>query len=67
MAHRWIRAKRKKPSADYEDEAGRWLAFARGDLDSAAALNACLLERAHVDGFRLWKEIGGWAVMRRAG
>ena len=28
----------KNPSADYEDEAGRWLAFARGDLDSATAL-----------------------------
>lgn len=30
--------KPKKPSADYENEAGRWLAFARGDLDSAATL-----------------------------
>jgi HEPN domain-containing protein len=30
--------KRKKPSADYAVEAGRWLAFARGDLDSAATL-----------------------------
>ncbi|MHB8891449.1 MAG: HEPN domain-containing protein [Candidatus Limnocylindrales bacterium] len=30
--------KRKNPSADYEDEAGRWLAFARGDLESATAL-----------------------------
>jgi HEPN domain-containing protein len=30
--------RRKNPSADYEDEAGRWLAFARGDLDSAVAL-----------------------------
>ena len=30
--------RRKNPSADYEDEAGRWLAFARGDLDSAATL-----------------------------
>jgi len=30
--------KQKNPSADYEDEAGRWLAFARGDLDSATAL-----------------------------
>ena len=32
--------KRKNPSADFADEAGRWLAFARGDLDSAAALLA---------------------------
>jgi HEPN domain-containing protein len=30
--------RRKRPSADHEDEAGRWLAFARGDLGSAAAL-----------------------------
>lgn len=30
--------KPKRPSADYENEAGRWLAFARGDLDSAATL-----------------------------
>jgi len=30
--------KQKGPSADYEDEAGRWLAFARGDLESATAL-----------------------------
>jgi HEPN domain-containing protein len=29
---------RRRPSADYQDEAGRWLAFARGDLDSAIAL-----------------------------
>ena len=29
---------KKKPSADHEAEAGRWLAFARGDLDSAATL-----------------------------
>lgn len=28
----------KHSSADYEDEAGRWLAFARGDLGSAMAL-----------------------------
>lgn len=28
----------KNPSAGFEDEAGRWLAFARGDLDSATAL-----------------------------
>jgi HEPN domain-containing protein len=30
--------RQKGPSADYEDEAGRWLAFARGDLESATAL-----------------------------
>jgi HEPN domain-containing protein len=30
--------KPKRPSADYENEAGRWLAFARGDLGSAATL-----------------------------
>jgi HEPN domain-containing protein len=30
--------KHKNPSGDFESEAGRWLAFARGDLDSAAAL-----------------------------
>lgn len=30
--------KQKNPSADHEDEAGRWLAFARGDLDSAVTL-----------------------------
>ena len=30
--------KQKRPSADYAIEAGRWLAFARGDLDSAATL-----------------------------
>jgi HEPN domain-containing protein len=30
--------RQKNPSADDEDEAGRWLAFARGDLDSATAL-----------------------------
>ncbi len=29
---------RKNPSTDYEGEASRWLAFARGDLDSARAL-----------------------------
>lgn len=32
--------RQKKPSADYADEAGRWLAFARGDLESATALLA---------------------------
>lgn len=32
--------RQKKPSAAYEAEAGRWLAFARGDLDSAIALLA---------------------------
>ncbi len=32
--------KQKNPSADFGAEAGRWLAFARGDLDSAAALLA---------------------------
>lgn len=30
--------RQKNPSADHKDEAGRWLAFARGDLDSATAL-----------------------------
>jgi HEPN domain-containing protein len=30
--------RQKRPSATYEDEAGRWLAFARGDFDSAATL-----------------------------
>ena len=30
--------RRKDPSADFADEAGRWLAFARGDLESATAL-----------------------------
>jgi HEPN domain-containing protein len=30
--------RRKTPSGGFEDEAGRWLAFARGDRDSAAAL-----------------------------
>jgi HEPN domain-containing protein len=30
--------KHRNPSADYEDEARRWLAFARGDLDSATKL-----------------------------
>ena len=32
--------KRKLPSAAYQDEAGRWLAFARGDFESAVALLA---------------------------
>ena len=32
--------KQKNPSANYADEAGRWLAFARGDLESATALLA---------------------------
>jgi len=30
--------RQKNPSADFRDEAGRWLAFARGDLDSARTL-----------------------------
>ena len=30
--------RQKNPSADHKDEADRWLAFARGDLDSATAL-----------------------------
>ena len=30
--------RQKNPSADFADEAGRWLAFARGDLDSARTL-----------------------------
>jgi len=32
--------KPKQPSADFAGEAGRWLAFARGDLASAVALLA---------------------------
>jgi HEPN domain-containing protein len=30
--------RQKNPSADFGEEAERWLAFARGDLDSATAL-----------------------------
>jgi hypothetical protein len=29
--------RQKKPSADHAYEAGRWLAFARGDLGSVAS------------------------------
>jgi HEPN domain-containing protein len=32
--------RRRRPSADHAAEAGRWLAFARGDLESATALLA---------------------------
>jgi len=33
-------ARQKQPSPDFAGEASRWLAFARGDLESAAALLA---------------------------
>jgi hypothetical protein len=35
--------------------------------DEQEALNACLIERAIAGGFELWKDIGPWLILRRAG
>ena len=40
--------RQKRPSTDFGAEAGRWLAFARGDLESAAALLATLTPNRNV-------------------